>query len=172
MIAIGHKWDFNFSTTLPNKGHDELQRTFFSRWCRSPPLISNSLVQRCDGAPRRCGNDPLTTKENMASEIEEYQTALSAHQASIQKCEKNAAIVHHASNVLNKWRTAMVSNTDAGFPAELALSGNTPTIDAAQWPTARQIGVDMAAFHSTKSDARQAHSRIPESQRSVVLPPP
>ncbi|MFC0132015.1 hypothetical protein [Massilia eurypsychrophila] len=108
----------------------------------------------------------------MPTEIEEYQEALELHQASIQKCAKHADFIHHASKILDNWRTAMVSNTDAGFPAELALSGRTPTIDAAQWPTAQQIGADMAAYHATKSAAQQAHSRIPDAQRAVILPPP
>lgn len=108
----------------------------------------------------------------MATEIEEYQVALRAHDLATQKCDQNAAIIHHASKVLNSWRTAIVSNIDAGFPMELALSSGTPSIDAAQWPTARQIGIDMAAYHATKSAARQAHALIPEAQRAVVLPPP
>jgi hypothetical protein len=108
----------------------------------------------------------------MASEIEEYQAAIKLHEASIRKCEKNAAFIHHASKVLDNWKIAMVSNTDAGFPAEIALSGRTPSIDASQWLTAQQIGVDMAAYHATKLAAQQAHASIPEAQRGVVLPPP
>jgi len=108
----------------------------------------------------------------MASEIEEYQATLKAHEDAIRKCDQNADTVHRASKVLNNWRKAMVSNIDAGFPVELALSSSTPSIDAAQWPTARQIGTDMANYHATKAAAKQAHARIPESQRSVVVPPP
>jgi hypothetical protein len=108
----------------------------------------------------------------MATEIEEYQAALKAHDAAIAACERNAATIHRASKILNNWRQAIVSNADLGFPAELVLVGGTPSIDAAQWPTARQIGADMATYHSTKSAAKQAHARIPEAQRAVVLPPP
>jgi hypothetical protein len=111
-------------------------------------------------------------KQKMTTEIEEYQIALRTHEDATRKCDQNAAMIHHASKVLNNWRTAIVSNIDAGFPMELALSRSTPSIDAAQWPTARQIGIDMAAYHATKSAARQAHSQIPEAQRAVVLPPP
>ena len=44
----------------------------------------------------------------------------------------------------------MVSNVQAGFPAEIALSRNTLSIDATSWPTGQLIRETLSQYHKKK----------------------
>lgn len=107
----------------------------------------------------------------MTSEIEKYQVAKQAHLAADLECVRVTGIIHHASTVLKNWKLAMVSNSSAGFPMEIALNQRSPSINAGEWITAHDIGTALAAYHATKSAEKQAYSAIPDDQRAVVVPP-
>jgi hypothetical protein len=65
----------------------------------------------------------------------------------------------------------MVSNVQTGFPMEIALGRNTPSINAREWPTADAIAESLAGYHRAKSELQRAYDAIPESQRDIVRRP-
>ena len=112
------------------------------------------------------------SKVKMANEIEAYQAAKREYESAVAACESATGIIHSASAILMDWKSAMVSNTSAGFPAEVALSRRAKSIDANNWKTAHEIGALLSAYHTAKAAMRSAYSAIPEGQREVVVPPP
>lgn len=105
------------------------------------------------------------------SEIEQYQTAKSAHDMAVKRCENIARVVHQGAVILSNWKRVMVSNSGLGFPPEVALNRNSPSFDVNQWATATEIAEALSEYHKTKADVRRAYDAIPASQREVIVPP-
>jgi len=108
----------------------------------------------------------------MSSEIEQYQTAKAEFERATKRCEQIAALVEQAALALKNWKRAMVSNASVGFPAEIALSNNTRSIDANQWISAGEIASALSMYHEAKAAMHNAYSAIPAAQREVIVPPP
>jgi len=108
----------------------------------------------------------------MSSEIEAYQNAVTKYKAVVAKCEAIANTVHQASNALRNWRKTMMSNVGGGWPMEIALNRNSPSINGSEWVTAHQLATALQDYHAARSAMDNAYSAIPATQRDVVVPPP
>jgi hypothetical protein len=78
--------------------------------------------------------------------------------------------IQRAAKCLEHWQAVYVVNAGAGFPKEVTMIGRS--IDAATWPTGRQLADMLAAWHETAETARTAWARLPRETRSSVPPPP
>jgi hypothetical protein len=92
----------------------------------------------------------------------------------VEQCEREAlrlvAIIHEASKSLERWQAVHVAHSGAGFPKEVTMTGRV--IDAASWPTARQLADTLASWHSSAETARVAWDRVPRQERAQLPPPP
>lgn len=84
--------------------------------------------------------------------------------------ERIVAIVSDAAHKLRNYTNVLVSNSDAGFPPEVACGGQS--INGRDWPSSQQLAEALAAYHSTRHDAQNAWRAIPDSLRKVVQEPP
>jgi hypothetical protein len=106
------------------------------------------------------------------SAIAAYQTAIGQLQAAQKQVEQYVRIIEHAAGLLNRdgWKTAMMSNVQGGFPAEIAFS-RREGINGSDWPTAQQLADALVAWHNAKQAVKNAYQAIHASERSVVQPP-
>ena len=65
----------------------------------------------------------------------------------------------------------MVSNVSVGFPPEVAMGG-VPTLNADNWPSAKQIAETLASLHTAYHQVQNAWMAIPEPDRKNLVPPP
>jgi hypothetical protein len=65
----------------------------------------------------------------------------------------------------------IVSNAGVSFPSEVAMS-KVPTMNASDWPSARQIAEALASLHTAHDKARNAFYALSESDRKNVAPLP
>ena len=103
--------------------------------------------------------------------ISQYQQAAATLKATIAEAERVVRVVTGGASALREWRKTMVSNSKGGFPMEIGLSPHSPSINASEWPTGQQIADALQRYHQAKQALRNAHSAIPEGQRSVVQAP-
>lgn len=109
----------------------------------------------------------------MSNPIAEYQEAMQKHSDAQSKVERLVKTVSESAAILKDRRHAMFANTEGniGFPMEIALSSNTPTINAQTFPTGNQLAAAVAAWHTTRTEVRNAYEQIPSDQRAVVVAP-
>lgn len=92
----------------------------------------------------------------------------------LEECEREVlritATVRQAAKNLDHWRAVHVAHGGVGFPKEVTMMGRA--IDATSWPTGRQLGETLAAWHSAAEAARVAWTRVPPAERSGLSPPP
>jgi nucleotide-binding universal stress UspA family protein len=92
----------------------------------------------------------------------------------LEECEREVlrvtATVRQAAKSLDHWQAVHVAHAGAGFPKEVTMMGRV--IDATSWPTGRQLGEMLAAWHSAAEAVRVAWSRVPPTERSGFSPPP
>jgi nucleotide-binding universal stress UspA family protein len=78
--------------------------------------------------------------------------------------------IQEAAKRLERWQAVHVTHAGAGFPKEVTMTGRM--IDAASWPTGRQLGDTLAAWHSATEAARVTWAHIPHERRADLPPPP
>ena len=103
--------------------------------------------------------------------ITRYQQAVQGLLSAIAGAERLSQMVSNGAPVLRNWRGGMVSNSQVGFPAELAL-GPTPSINASEWPTGQQIAEALGRYHKAKSELRMAYDAIPDARWARSSLPP
>lgn len=64
----------------------------------------------------------------------------------------------------------MVSNVDVGFPPEVAMGGSR-SLNANNWPTARQIAELLSAMHKARHGAVSTWASLSKSDRENLTPP-
>lgn len=104
--------------------------------------------------------------------IEAYQVAFRAYKATEQQADRMASHVVEAGRALQNWRTVMFANLNVGFPAEIALSSRSPSIDGKNWPNVQTLAETIARYHQEKHELDNAWRRIPESDRIGLQAPP
>ena len=103
--------------------------------------------------------------------IAQYQQAVAALKSAIAGAERVVRVVTGGASALRDWRKTMVSNSSGGFPMEVALSRQSPSINASDWPSGQQIADALQQYHQAVTTLRNSYSAIPESQRGVVQAP-
>lgn len=109
----------------------------------------------------------------MSDPVARYQEAIAKVEASEAKAKSVVAIVVDAGRKLGKWQDVMVNNAGdgVGYPAEMGLNANTPTINAHTWPSANDIHEALSAYHVAKSEAMHAWVAIPADRKKGLNPP-
>jgi len=64
----------------------------------------------------------------------------------------------------------MISNVDVGFPPEVAM-GESRSLNANNWPTARQIAELLSAMHKARHGAVNAWASLSGPDRENLTPP-
>jgi hypothetical protein len=103
--------------------------------------------------------------------IQAYQQAARELKTATAQAERLAKVVTQGASALRIWKTAMVSDVQVGFPAEIALNPRTLAINPADWPTAQAIAESLGGFHRAKFALQAAYNAIPGSQKDIVQPP-
>ena len=103
--------------------------------------------------------------------IEKYQQAVNELKASIAHAEQLVKVMSTAATILSGWKRAMISDVQGGFPPEIALARDRPSISGREWPTAQQLADALQRYHKARSELQNAWNAIPESQRDVVQRP-
>lgn len=88
-----------------------------------------------------------------------------------QKVQNMAKMIAEVGDALKRdpW-SFMVSNVDVGFPPEVAMS-RSPSLNANDWLTARQIAELLAAMHRARHDAVNAWMSLEKTDRENLSPP-
>ena len=84
--------------------------------------------------------------------------------------QMRALIAEVGQKLLNPYNF-MISNVSVGFPAEVAMGGGVPTLNADNWPSAKQIAENLTSLHRVYHEVQNAWMAIPESDRKNLIPP-
>jgi hypothetical protein len=79
------------------------------------------------------------------------------------------ATIQKAAKNLDHWQAVHVTNAGVGFPMEVTMVGRS--IDAATWPTGRQLADTVAAWHEAAEVVRTKWGRLSRETRSRMPPP-
>ena len=104
-----------------------------------------------------------------ADKIQAYLDAVRRLENAQRAVQHYVITIQNAATVLADWRKVSISNSGIGFPPETGTSGRT--INAVDWPTAKQLAEALAAWHEAKRLAHASYNDIPEVDRSIIVPP-
>ena len=105
------------------------------------------------------------------SAISDYQAAVAEIKTAFDGAERIKNIIARTSAALAVWKRAMISDVSGGFPPEVALDPNNPSISGREYPSIEQIAAALQRYHAAKAELQKKYDAIPESERSVVQPP-
>ncbi len=104
--------------------------------------------------------------------IRKYLDAKNELDKALSTVEGLKSIIGEVAKALNKPYSFMVSNVNVGFPAEVAMAGGIPTLNADEWPSAKQIAETLAALHKEHHQVRNLWFSLSETDRKNLAPPP
>jgi len=78
--------------------------------------------------------------------------------------------VAHAINT-NPYQL-MVSNVDIGFPPEVAMARGIPSLNADNWPSAKQIAEALSNLHQKRHEVDNLWHSLSDADKNIVSPPP
>lgn len=107
------------------------------------------------------GEDPIRA---YSASIEELNRA----KAKVQQIQE---IIASVLGALHKPFEFMVSNVDVGFPPEVAMT-QVPTLNANDWPSAKQIAEAISNLHDKQRKAEHAYRSLSKADQQIVSPPP
>jgi nucleotide-binding universal stress UspA family protein len=128
-----------------------------------PDRTDIALVPAVSATARPPARRPLPPSEV-------YRDAVSKLQAREREALRLVRTVHEGAKNLERWQAVHVTHSGAGFPKEVTMTGRM--IDGSSWPTARQLGDTLGAWHSAAEAARVAWARLPEEDRAILPAPP
>lgn len=104
------------------------------------------------------------------------QDAVIRYQQSMENLTKQTEAIRRMRMVIKflndaNWENLMISNVSAGFPMEIAMNRNIPSLDARDWPTAEIIATAIAGLHSARKQAITDYEAIPEGLRAMISAP-
>jgi len=90
----------------------------------------------------------------------------------LSEVQKLASVVEPIGSALRRdpWHL-IVSNIDVGFPAEVSLVSGIPTLNAQQWPNAKQIAETLAAMHHAQHEVSNLWATVPTKDKGNLTPP-
>jgi len=66
----------------------------------------------------------------------------------------------------------MVSNVSVGFPPEVAMVQGIPTLNANNWPSAKQIAEALSNLHQKRHQVENIWQSLSDADKDIVNPPP
>lgn len=103
--------------------------------------------------------------------IRKYLDAKKELDEDLKKMEKLQSLIASVASALNEPYSFMVSNVDVGFPAEVALIRGIPSLNANDWPSARDIAVALASLHQKRRNVINLWATIPKADQRNLIPP-
>ena len=104
------------------------------------------------------------------SPSEMYRDAVGKLQEREREVLRLVTTIQAGTKSLERWQAVHVTHSGAGFPKEVTMTGRM--IDGSLWPTARQLGNALGAWHSAAEAARVAWARVPQGDRATLPAPP
>ena len=103
--------------------------------------------------------------------VRKYLDAKAELDRAKQKVSDIAKLIAEVGDALKRdpW-SLMVSNVDVGFPPEVAMGGSR-SLNADNWPTARQIAELLSTMHKARHGAVNAWASLSKSDRENLTPP-
>ena len=103
--------------------------------------------------------------------IRKYLDTKNELDKALSKLEGLKSIIGEVVKALNKPYSFMVSNIDVGFPAEVAMVSGTPTLNANDWPSAKQIAETLASLHQARKHAISCWTSLSDPDKKNLAPP-
>ena len=79
-------------------------------------------------------------------------------------------IIGDTGRSLNKPYEFIVSNVDVGFPPEVTMSRGIHSLNADNWPTAKQIAEALADLHNKRKFAENIWHSLSDGDKKLVKP--
>jgi hypothetical protein len=104
--------------------------------------------------------------------IRKYSNATEEYNKAYNKVRELGTLIADIGRILNnKPLELMVSNVDVGFPPEVSMSRNVPTLDGKAWPTAKQIAESLSSLHEKRREVHHAWESLSPTDKNLVSPP-
>jgi len=85
-------------------------------------------------------------------------------------------LIEYISGVANQMKTNperfSFANTQGGYPAEVAMTRNSVSVNADEWPSVPHIEQIFIAHYSAKGAMLDAWRAVPQEDRNAFQPPP
>lgn len=99
--------------------------------------------------------------------VRDYKIAKEQLDEAYTKMARLRRIITEASQNLQHPYEFMVSGTDVKFPSDVGLV-RTPTLDATDWPSGKQIAQSLVNLHQTYRLAQNAWLNLSQAERAQV----
>jgi len=104
--------------------------------------------------------------------IRKYSDAMGEFNSAYSGVRKLGEITADVSRYLNnKPYKLMVSNVGVGFPAEIAMGGAEYTLNANNWPSAKEIAEALASLHEKRKRVKEIWTSLSPNDKQLVSPP-
>lgn len=104
--------------------------------------------------------------------IRRYSEAIDELSKTTEKVRAIQDLIGEVHNALRQPYEFMVSNVDVGFPPEVAMVGDIPTLNADNWPTAKQIAEALSDLHKKRHQVEIIWHSLSNTDKNIVNPPP
>jgi diacylglycerol kinase family enzyme len=104
--------------------------------------------------------DPIRKYSESNDELEKART----------KVQKVQAIIVEVGQALNYPYQFVISNVGVGFPAEVTHSSMAKSLNANEWPTAKQIAEVIADLHQRRQHLESAWHSLSDADKNIVKP--
>jgi hypothetical protein len=96
-----------------------------------------------------------------------YKDALEELDEAYNKMKKIRRIITDAGQMLVHPYEVLVRGTDVRFPSDVGLV-RTPTLDASDWPSAKQVAQVLVTLHEKYRAAQGAWAKLSDEDRATV----
>jgi len=104
--------------------------------------------------------------------IRKYSGAIAELEQAMARVQRVQSIIGEVHSALHKPFEFMVSNVDVGFPPEVAMARGIPSLNADNWPSAKQIAEALATLHQKRKQVSSIWASLSENDKKIVNPPP
>jgi hypothetical protein len=99
--------------------------------------------------------------------VRDYKSAKEQFDEAYTKMARIRRIITETSQNLQHPYEFLVSGTDVRFPSDVGLV-RTPTLDATDWPSGKQIAQSLVTLHQTYRLAKNAWVNLSDAERTQV----
>jgi hypothetical protein len=103
--------------------------------------------------------------------IRKYSQAMEELGRATERVQGMQHLIKQIASALDRPYELMVSNVGVGFPPEVAMA-RVPTLNADNWPTAKQIAEALANLHEKRSQVDLTWASLSQADKNLVNPPP
>ena len=104
--------------------------------------------------------------------IRRYSSAIEELGKATNEVKGIQKIICEVGNSLQQPYELMVSNVSVEFPPEVAMAGSIATLNANDWPNAKQIAQVLSNLHKKRSEVVNIWHSLSEADKKLVHSPP